>query len=165
MKCRVRSQKQLDKLRSDAVHRYSPISITAMLTVCESKLHFGNEKIRKAAKEISNSYDSISKHYISFEDLKECLHDYDGVQVPFDFEHKQSYDTIDDAEALAAYAQKAFACAVLCTVLCDKFGFRTVKAQQAVNQVCDTFDHLKDNRRALNEQKTYFLKKYGVLIS
>ena len=165
MKCRVINQRQADKLRGEKIRELSPVAITAMLTVCEEKLHFGPEKLCKAAREICYSYDSIAKDYISFDELKESLEESDGVTIPYDFDHFFKYDTKEDVTAAAVYAQKAFACAVLCTELCDKFRFGAKKAQQAADQVCRVFDELHQNRAYYTQKVQKFYNEYRFDIS
>ena len=111
MKCRIRTQRQLDRIRRQSIYNLSPVSIVAMLTLCIDKLHFGVEKVRKAATEINYSFDSINKDYVAFKDLKEDLFE-QGVDIPFDFDHYSPCYTVEDAEKNALYAEEAFACAV-----------------------------------------------------
>lgn len=164
MKCRVRTQRQLDRVRSQSVKELSPVSIVAMLTVCIDKLHFGREKVRKAASEIDYSFDSITKDYVAFKDLKEDLLE-QGVDIPFDFDHFQPCFTIDDAEKNTFYVEKAFACAVFCTVLMDKFLFGSVKTQQAVKQLCVLCDELKNDRNRLKDLEKMLLDKFEICIN
>lgn len=163
MKCRVpTNQHQLDKARCEAVHELSPVTILAILLVCETKLHFGFEKMRKAADRVNNRYDDLSQKYITFDDLKECLQD-EGIEIPFSMDY-QPCNTLDDARRIAEYTQKAFATAVFSSVLVDKFLFGSVKSQQAVKWVCDAFDQLKDDRKAYRALQERYINDYQIQV-
>lgn len=164
MKCRVANKKQLDKVRRETVYALSPVAILSILWVCESRFHFGYDKMQKAADKISARYDDISQGYVSFEDLKECLKDVDGVDIPFDMKC-QPYNTIDDARRIAEYTQKAFATAVFCSVLCDKFDFHSVKATQAIKQFCTVFDELKYNDDAIRKLQERYFTDYQIRVT
>lgn len=162
MKCRVMNERKLAKKLEEADKSLSAVSIASMLMVCEVKHRFGYDKMRKAAQQISYSFDSINCDYIDFDGLKEALEENDGVILPFDLKTYQACHTADDAQRIAEYTQKAFACAVLCTMLCDKFGFKQKKAQLAIKQFCSLFDELKRNRAFMKEYETHLLQKYSI---
>ena len=162
MRCRVPTQRQLDKARQEAVYELSPVVILSILYVCENKLHFGFEKMRKVADRVNNRYDDITQKYVSFEDLKDCLKD-DGIEIPFSLDYQPCH-TLDNARRIAEYTQKAFATAVFSSVLVDKFLFGAVKSQQAVKWLCDTFDKLKENRREISELQERYLNDYGIQV-
>lgn len=164
MKCRVLSQHKTDLYRKRKVNEMSKVTVAAMLGVCELKLHFGEEKMKKAAKEIERGYESLTEKYVTFEDLKECLAETDGVVIPFSFDPQKS-ETLDDQIRIAEYTQKAFACAVLCTVLCDKFLFGQKKAQQAVKQLCDMFDEFYKSKNTLSQYLKELYIKYYIQVS
>ena len=156
MKCRVATQKQIRKFNKEYVYHLSPITILAILWTSESKLKFGYEKMRKMADRVNYRYDDIAQGYISFDDLKECLKEDDGVDVPFSLD-KQECHTLDDARRIAEYTQKAFATVVFASVLCDKFHFGSVKTQQSIKWLCEVFDEIKGNREAIKRlQERYY---------
>lgn len=164
MKVRVPNQHRLDKIRQEICNDLSVVSVASMLMVCDKKLHFGYEKMRKAAKAICYLFDSINGGYVDFYDLQECLQEADGVTIPFDMKTKQQCNTIDDAQRIAEYTQKAFSCAVLCTVLCDKFWIQSTKANQSVKQVCAIFDELKNDATAVTEYETRLRNDFEIAI-
>lgn len=163
MKCRVPTQRQLYKARQEAVYELSPVVILSILYVCENKLHFGFEKMRKVADRVNNRYDDITQKYVSFEDLKECLKD-DGIEIPFSLD-AQPCHTLDDARRIAEYTQKAFATVVFSSVLVDKFLFGSVKSQQAVKWLCDTFDRLKDDPKTYRALRDRYYNEYQIQVS
>ena len=164
MKCRVKSERQLQKERDKACKSMSPITVAALLSVADFKLHFGYEKMQKFAKAIMDSYDSISQKYVTFEDLKECLETDDDVKIPFSMDY-QKCETVDDAISIAAYTQKAFGSAVISTVLCDKFWFKSKKVEQCVKWFCDSFDLYLNDRKALNEVNHDLFVKYDIIVT
>lgn len=163
MKCRIAAANKLKKARQEACFALSPVAILSMLYVGEFKLHFGREKLRKLALKVSDRYDDLSQKYISFDDLKECLREVDGVEIPFSMDF-QACNTLDDAKKIAEYTQKAFATSVFASVLVDKFGFHSVKAQQAVKQLCDVFDKMKDSPKTIRTLQERYYEEYEVKV-
>lgn len=162
MKCRIATRRQLDKEREKTVHETSAVSVASMLMVCEKRLHFGYEKMRWAARYISDQFDLVNEDYMNLDDYIESLRDYYGVEIPFDVHTKQTCITLDDAQNIAFFMQKAFATVILCTVLCEKFGFGSKKTQQAVKQFCTIFDEMKRDRKALTEYEKHLYDVYQI---
>ena len=162
MKCRIATRRQLDKEREKTVHETSAVSVASMLMVCEKRLHFGRDKMRWATRFISDQFDLVNQDYMKYEDFVEGLKDFIDVDIPFDLQTAQRCVTLDDAQNIAYYTQKAFATAILCTVLCEKFGFGRVKTQQAVKQFCTIFDEMKRNKKALTEYERHLHDVYQI---
>lgn len=162
MKCRIATRRQLDKEREKTVHETSAVAVASMLMVCEKRLHFGYEKMRLATRLISDQFDLVNEDYMNLDDYIESLRDYYGVEIPFDVHAKQTCVTLDDAQNIAYFTQKAFSTSILCTVLCEKFGFGSQKTQQAVKQFCTIFDETKRDKKALTEYERHLHDVYQI---
>ena len=165
MKCRVASEKQVQKYLRNYVYSLSPVSIISIMYVCENKLHFGFEKMRKVADRVNNRYDDISKGYLKFDELKECLSEDDGIEIAYDLNFRRPAHTYDEARKNAEYTQKAFATAVFASVLCDKFLFHQTKVYQSIKWLETTFDRLKDRPSELKELLRKYEDQYKVKIT
>lgn len=162
MKCRIASSRKLEKERAKTVNKSSPVAVASMLMVCEKRLRFGYLKMRWAVRYISDQFDLVNQGYMNYEDYVESLRDYYGVNVDYDLKTPKTCNTLDDAQRIATYTQKAFATAILCTVLCEKFGFGRVKTQQAVKQFCTIFDEMKQDKNALTEYEKHLHDVYQI---
>lgn len=61
--------------------------------------------------------------------------------------------------------QKAFATTVFASVLCDKFWFTAEQAQQAVKQLCNVFDKMKDSPKTIRTLQERYYSDYEVMVS
>ena len=153
----------INQSRNTVIEELSPVCIMSILCVGRDKLHFGKEKIQKLARSLNYQFELINESYTDIIAQKSALFEDDEINIEFDEQWTETANSTAEMRNRAEKVSKAFGSVTMATVLCDKFGMKSVKVKQMVRCFLKIYDKLKADKALLRQVQNEFNYEYNVV--